>query len=181
MSAGRRIRLKLQPFGRREGFELPAHGPLVSCAIEQRADERGRPTGVEIEQHRLDRADRRRGERQRAIADGDQRKRADRFGCIEDRLTGDQVDRMRVGALVKMAGGYVRACFIKLFETFYILGAEREDRAVRARDLGESVCTPKIVTGCDSTIRPAPIARLPSPRSRGLTSDRKCRLKMAIP
>ena len=48
--------------------------------LDQRAQQRLGLLGVEIEQHRLDRAERRRRQRQRAIAERHQRQRADRLG-----------------------------------------------------------------------------------------------------
>src|ERR1044072_7134749 len=50
----------LQPLRRRKGFKRLAHGFSELRTVQQRIDQRARLAGVEIEQHWLDRADRRR-------------------------------------------------------------------------------------------------------------------------
>src|SRR5208282_1851562 len=62
-----------------EFFELGANLHAAARFFDQRADKRSRLAAIEVEQHRLDRSYRRGGDRKRAVADGDQRQRADRL------------------------------------------------------------------------------------------------------
>src|SRR5262249_22905453 len=69
----------LQPLLGCKSFEPLADRQASARAVDKRLHQRCGLAGVKVEQHGLDRTDRGRGKRERAVADRDQCERPDRF------------------------------------------------------------------------------------------------------